>query len=347
MVYGICFRDQKKSMRQRIREAEDDDLVDPIYRYYDKDLLGEESRAPSLHEVLMSILKSTEKFKSEYRLAFVITYLAAGHGGEAKFLNYLDWSSDESLQSLTLLWRESKTIQRYPMAFGPDSFLWTCDIFHAQASYWCTPGVDGLFRLSSSNIPLGIKCFVFQRFRPEEYNDGWLTKTTTKVLSKFTDESYNVTSKSIRRGAVTSMMLHEKLDSKFVTIRSGHVAYDNSRFYYHGTSAGSLPGFKALVGWPLPHARVYCPRLTALSIDSTIMHTFMDNLYLTDLALFSRKGKLYRLLEICTASLLRFFADVNRDLDHDNILTNKMIDALSKTDYKLGDDDTPMKVLKR
>jgi hypothetical protein len=77
--------------------------------------------------------------RDHYFLAF--TFNAAARGGEAKYLHYWDFLMDFYLGCLDVVWRETKTVSQYRLAFVPDRCQWTTDIFHAMASYWAFGGV--------------------------------------------------------------------------------------------------------------------------------------------------------------------------------------------------------------
>ena len=131
------------------------------------------------------------------------------------------------------------------------------------------------------------------------------------------------------------MQVNPCLDHKFVTLRSGHKSYSNDRHYTADTTAGTLPGGKVLSGWNNPYLKATVPNLFVLEtiVPKTVLEYFMSNIFTISLADCQNGGKLPSLLAISTASLLRYFSDVNRDLDTQNPITINLTVALQKTKH--------------
>jgi hypothetical protein len=138
-----------------------------------------------------------------------------------------------------------------------------------------------------------------------------------------------VCSKSLRKGATTEMAIHPYLDHKFLLLRSGHSSQYNDRHYTASVTAGSLPGFKALAGWPLTHSKVASPSLGCLPQSKEAL---IEKLYIISIPEFKINGRLYPLIKVCTASLIMSFKDFNRAVGQSNAVTLALVNAVKLAD---------------
>ena len=233
--------------RSNIQDSVSTTKIIPIYRRHSSQLLRQQTEGNDLEGIIMSLLKSVQEDKYQRRLWLVFTYLADARGGEAKFLNYGDWIWDDHLQIFEVIWRELKTVEEYAVVFGPDFDNFACDIYHALACFWCIE--RGLHRPLTLHQKLsGYDKLVFPKIRA--YNESWLSQKISSLLKKFLPDCVAklVSSKSLRKGATTEMVINPFLDHKFALLQSGHLSKHNDRFYTASVTAGSLPGFKVLAG---------------------------------------------------------------------------------------------------
>jgi len=206
--------------------------------------------------------------------------------------------------------------------------------------------------------------FLFQEIADRKLSESYLSKLLSDILQDHVEPAYanGVSSRSLRYGSITTMIVNELLEHKFSLLRSGHKSDYNDRSYIVSTVGGSLPGGRVLSGWENPSKKVYTPTLHSLkqspnlipggSIDhasepkspsigqtcpktvpDNVIVDFMTSLYATNcIPYFKQSAKLWELLAVCTASLVMYLPDMNHDMKTtNNVITNKLIAALKST----------------
>ena len=158
----------------------------------------------------------------QHRLLVVTTYLCAGRGGEAKFVDFNKWMYHPPYGCVDIVWTEAKTLKKYAMPMVSDKSQWSCDFFHALASYFMCEG--GLIR-TGEQAPIENFLFVNLHKKKNETVTKKITSIIRSNLPRGTpDELKNdVSAKSLRIGSVSHLTVHRDLNNMTdVTGRSGH-----------------------------------------------------------------------------------------------------------------------------
>ena len=142
-----------------------------------------------------------------------------------------------------------------------------------------------------------------------------------------------VSSRSLRKGATTEMATHSDVTLPQILMRGGWSSGTNMDPYRICTTAGTLPGAKALAGWKDAKADVFPPMLSALGEQNRAdFERYMHALYSTNnLPWFQEGASLWPLLQTCTASLIMYLSDFARDFKLSHPLVQKMHTAAEKT----------------
>lgn len=110
--------------------------------------------------------------------------------------------------------------------------------------------------------------------------------------------------------------------------RGGWSNGSTSKFYKEDNIALSIPAMNAIGGWTDIKKNKLPPTLECLGSHAMDqVEAFIEALYMVDIDLFKRNGRLRPLLRACTASLLMYFDDVKRDHGVQATIVKQLIDA--------------------
>ena len=284
---------------------------------------------------MLSFLKSSQKGAFETALLLTLCLIAAARGGEARHLNWDEAIWDTYLAAVEVLWKESKTLNQYPLVLFNDSKFLTTDVYFLLGGYFAIE--NGLH--CHDPAPITKKSmYIFPML--QKHPPAYTTSRVTSALREFVPEpiKHMVSSKSPRIGATTEMNIHPQMTMSSLLARTGHSAGNNTDHYNVFTPAGSLPGGKCLSGWPNIRAPVYPPTLTCFvpgSKEAALQDDFIDALYAISLPDFQRGGRLRGLLLTCTATIIMHFRDFDTNFKSGQALALriKVLQALVDAKY--------------
>ena len=212
--------------------------------------------AQGLRKILLTRMskeasRTTDLANAEGNMALLFLYHFAGRANELRSLAFSGASGmywDPELNAVVLMWRESKTLRRYPIVLVP----------HAEDYIVCP-----LFALANYGIHGG-----FERDRAPDADPmaksnnmvfGELHKLATVApkISKMLPDGAG--SHSGRHAAVTVMEHCPETVHQQTLDRSGHRHQDHSATYTEATAVATLPGGKALSEWACPKQKVFPP----------------------------------------------------------------------------------------
>ena len=73
--------------------------------------------------------------KLQHRAMIATTFMAAGRGGEVKFVNTSDWVYHPRFRCSDIVWTELKTVKKYAMPMYNNKDCWLSDFYHAVGAY--------------------------------------------------------------------------------------------------------------------------------------------------------------------------------------------------------------------
>jgi hypothetical protein len=167
-----------------------------------------------------NVPRSIQKGSFETALLLALCLIAAARGGEARHLNWEEAIWDTYLAALEVLWKESKTLNQYPLVMFNDCKHLTMDIYFLLGGYFAVD--DGLHH--HDPLPLTKKSkYVFPSL--QKYPPSYTTKVTN-ALKEFVPKSLKpfVSSKSPRIGATTEMNLHVQMTPSSLLAREMQLA---------------------------------------------------------------------------------------------------------------------------
>jgi hypothetical protein len=205
---------------------------------------------------------------------------------------------DDLLKLLIWGWLESKGCRFYPLACIPHAFSYMMCMVHGLAVYVLA---GGLGRVDSTASKANSVVFSFQSVA---------SSRVSILIGKNLPEG--ITSKALRKGAVTEMENHPTCDHKFSLLRSGHAGGDVSRTsYYQQTTLSSLAGGKALCGYANVHQPVSMATLPADLIP--IQDKLIEKFFFINISPFLGEGHLTPLLPYLVASLIQYYNKMLED----------------------------------
>ena len=260
----------------------------------------------------------------QQRAILAVLLQAAGRAGEPKFVDINNWVYDPRWEVTDILWFEPKTstIQTMPMLVSKGEYE-AC-FYHSLGSYWaCEAG------LSRDTSQTDIESFLFPAF-----HDVLDTTVADKIAAMIQSNlpancpkklKKQYTGKSIRKAAITTMLMDP--DSSFTDCagRSGHASGTQLDSYEDKMNiAIAIRGGKILAGYK-PNAVCHVPRLDCLPSDDVAR--FEDKVFINDVPDLKPTGHLYAVLRICLAVLIMHHNRVERDLGPECAIVKKLYEA--------------------
>jgi hypothetical protein len=320
---GPYFRDPENSLDPWFPSFDDTNLTQK------NDLISKIDLTYMLKNLCRNASTLCVNDKLQHRCWLLLLHLAAGRGGEIKFVNFKEWMWHGWAQALDIGWTEVKVLQKYPMPMVMDAHGWLFNVFHALGSFWMVE--DGLYR-TPRQMAAGHRNYLFPHLhamaaskvtdKVTEVMRGTLpADTPPEIMRAFSG-------KSARSGAVTQLSLTPFIGIFELAARSGHktgLAID----YYtdKSTIRNSLPGAKALAGYSRPDMIISVPLLEWLETpnqDAAIK--FAKALFKTNIEDFQIGKRLFCVVKICAATLLMYHCQVTYDLSPSNAISTKMRD---------------------
>jgi len=287
----------------------------------------------SICKELMRSARTLNNKNFQYRAWIVISYVAAGRGGEIKFLNFAEWKYYPYIEVLDIRWTEIKVLAKYAMGLVPDRSTYLLDPYHALACYFAIE--RGLFR-SREQIQRSLGNYLF----PDLHNisNDRVTTEVGKVIKKSlpnnipTEIKNQFSAKSTRKGAVSTMAVHPQCGIFETCARTGHKTGTNIDYYNDKNNVEStLIGGRVLSGWQNPTAVTRVPRLEAIGFSNkAALWRLMDALYVISVEYFNPGKPLFPVIKICTASLIMYHEQVTLDLTPANSVSCYLREAARK-----------------
>ena len=283
-------------------------------------------------------LKSKNKGAFETALLLALNLNAAARGGEARHINWDEAIWDTHLATLEVLWKESKTLNKYPLVIFNDSKYLSVDFYFLLGGYFACD--DGLHRNHASGVREFTKKSMYIFPSLQEHPPSYTTMKVTNSLREFVPQSikHQVSSKSPRIGAITQLNLHPQMTAPLLLAQTGHSAGNTTDYCNVITTTSSLPGGKCLSGWPDIQSPVYPPTLSCFpsgSKEATLQDNLIDKLYIISLPDFLKGGRLCGLLVTCTATIIMYFREMDAKYKTGEALVpkNKVLQALVDADF--------------
>jgi hypothetical protein len=271
------------------------------------------------------------------RAILITLWMAAGRGGEVKFVDFSEWQYHPKLGVTDIGWTELKVLEKYSMPMIPDREGFWLDTFHAWGCYWAVE--KGLYRNESAKIS-GHSNYLF----PDLHNmtDARVAAHITTMIRRCLPAGCGkeiqaaFSAKSTRKGAVTEMSVHPECDILSVCARSGHSTGLSIDYYNDKTNISrGLPGAKALAGYKHLKNNVAAPRLECLGAHNkaTIL-AFMDSCFVINIPYFQRGAKLFPVLKVVMATLIMYHQDVTRELSPSNAVATHLRECARRLNLK-------------
>ncbi len=253
----------------------------------------------------------------QHRAIVSTTYLAAGRGGESKFVDTFNWMYHLMIETTDTVWTEMKTMNKYTMPMFPnkptESGSYLCDFYHCIhciGSFWAVEA--GLHRTDEHN---GIESFLFPHLHKlrNEYVTRKITKIIRSVLPTLCPKQLKdeLSAKSLRKGSVSTLMLHKDMNGLGdIVARTGHSTKSNLDSYADKRNVvRGLRGGRALANWDNAGEAVQVPSFACITKDADdatkeAVNAFIDRLFVVSLPRFKPEGTLYIVLKTCAASLV-------------------------------------------
>ncbi|GMI42216.1 hypothetical protein TeGR_g6055 [Tetraparma gracilis] len=207
---------------------------------------------------------------------------------------------DTEINGLVVMWRESKTLKRYPTVLIPHAFEYSvCPLF-AMANY----GIHGGFERDHAHgaDPMA---------KANNMLFGGLSELKNIAAKISNMLPVGAGSKSGRRAAATAMDMHPVLDHGALMRRGGWKYGDHSREYIQPTASGTVLGGKALSEWVNPRERVYYPSLPIEVHDRLFL--YMVQLFHLTIPAMKPDGELLPLMKHLVTSLMMAYGGMRED----------------------------------
>jgi hypothetical protein len=168
-----------------------------------------------------------------------LTYDADARGGEAKFVRWDKGWWDHRFQVWVPFWKEIKTLKEHIMPFTCCAFGYARCVYFSFGTFFILS--NGLSR-GSSPQDLARGKYVFPKLH--SYSDGYVASMMTKMIKKYIaqDMKAETSSRSLRVGASTSLVIAKDVTLGEAIARSGHSTGTNIDPYIASVLAASLPG---------------------------------------------------------------------------------------------------------
>jgi hypothetical protein len=215
------------------------------------------------------------------------------------------------------------------MLFAPDRDCFLTDIYHSLGCFFACE--KGLFR--GSGLDKSLLCYVFPQLH--SCTDSYVASLVTKALRSTVTagEAKSLSSKSLRKGAVTLMAAQKDINFHESVERSGHATGANIDAYRTSVPTLNLPGGRALSGWDDCHQMTFPPRLECLGTHAMgHIDRMIGLLYVIDVPELKENGKLRPFLRTCTASLIMYHQDVLKEFGPQNAVVELVLEAAQKAD---------------
>ena len=253
-------------------------------------------------------------------LAFI--GMAAGRGGEPKFLKFNEMTWDQHFQAPEILWKAIKMVDMRWLLMFPSAYGLLMCFYHALACFLSAG--EGLLRPFAEEQTAHQQSFVFQHFH--QVKDSYVTTLITKLIRKYVKPSLEklVSAKSTRRGAATALLSHPDVSWETANACGGWTPSgglgSHIVSYRDDCPAITSPGIKVLAGWH-PYADVRPPSLDVLGpgVQDTLKR-LISIVFPNHLPEFEAGGSLYVLLAHCMASLIMYHPQMVREYGNDNIV---------------------------
>jgi hypothetical protein len=334
---------ESSSLRKEFQNGADDykdPSVRPIYsKIIDPAYLRITARASNgwrtqqgidLSSITKSLLKkaSYKNKNCEKRAVLLCNFLAMGRGGESKFLRWDEWFWDPLLELTDAIWTQMKTLEKWPITFGPDYHSYENDFYHAFHCFFLID--DGLYRTPAKER---IAKFVFPRLHKMQ-NDNVSRKVTSWLRDECDAELRDRTSsKSLRKGANNELAMNRLIQKQERLVRGGWAATDTSdtAAYREVNPALTYPPMLALAGWPDPHARIHPMRLPLDLGDENLraIQVLAETIYLSNIEKFEQLPHILPpFVYTCVAAGVMYHPQMYIDHGPNNVVVEKMIDRV-------------------
>jgi hypothetical protein len=314
----------------------DDNPVHPKSKIpYAKDVCG------IGHALIMESAASRHNNCYQQRAQIFQNMHATARSGEAKFVRWDELHWNEHFKVLEGKWREIKTLTKYDLTYTVDSEDYRLCLYHAHGCYFLVE--KGLFRAEGPNpysnikhraVPTATK-FMFPTLH--SVLDSTVAATHNRLIKRLVHPELKelVSSKSLRVGMITTMMVDTQLSEPQLLARSGHAGGNNTTSYTSSIPALTLPSSRCIAGWRNIHEPVEPPQWMWLG-DSVQedLEQFMKNSILVSLEQFKKGGKLRQYLKTCFVVLIMNHEKMLNDHGKKNPVVKKLADGAASVPIK-------------
>jgi hypothetical protein len=167
--------------------------------------------------------------------------------------------------------------------------------------------------------------------------DSSVANNHNRLIKRLVDPELGefVSSKSVRVGMITTMMVERDLSEPQLLARSGHAGGNNTTSYTSSIPALTLPSSRCIAGWRNIHERVEPPQWMWLG-DSVQddLEEFMQISILVSLDPFKKGGKLRQHLKTCFVVLIMNHEKMLNDHGNNNPVVKKLMEGSNKVPLK-------------
>ena len=231
----------------------------------------------------------------------------------------------------------------------PHPTSYVCDWFHSLGCYWACE--NGLYR---QNPKSHVSDFLFPRLH--NLRDRTIATNLTRLIRdhlppKTPDKiKKSFTSRSIRKGAITELVMHRDIDECRSIVRSGHCMLTKGQESYVDRTNFrlSIPGGMALNDWHDANLRPFPPRLSCLGeLACRHAENMLNALYVISHPDFYEKGPLRPVLRLTFATLIMYFPYTEKDLGSRHTVVLSLRNAAIKAQIADIDALDPIDVLRK
>lgn len=265
----------------------------------------------------------------QHRAIIALTFMAVARGGEVKFVDTSNFMLHPYLGCTDLVWSELKNIKaKYAMPIFPNKDTYESDIYHSIGGFWCVE--RGLFRCSEAHKGAFTRLFPHLHKIKDENVTKKITRIIRSTLPKEVQKELvnSLSSRSLRKGSVTQLLITPGLSMGDICARSGHSTGTNIDSYADNRNPiTALRAGKVLAEWSDVNAPINFPRFECLfdggGTTPECVDAFISKLFVVSLDAFKPANILCNFLRICAASLVMHHNKLTADLPC-NAITAKL-----------------------
>jgi hypothetical protein len=271
------------------------------------------------------------------RAQLLFTFYAVARGGETKFLRWDQFSWDSYFQNLEGLWKRIKTMFHHTISFQCCYLGFLCCLYHSLGCFFAVE--DGLFRHTPTGT-VAEKTRIRNRYifpHLWKISDPKVATMLTTLIREHSDAPFKKLnqSRSLRVGANTELAVHPDISPEQQRIAGGFAAGNNSELYTRMNPDLCLPAANALAQWPRATGKESQPPsldclISTMHVTLEQLECLTNHLYIICIDQFQRKQTLRPFLHACTASLIMYYPEMQKECGMSNEVGLKLAKSLQQ-----------------